>query len=235
MGSCQSRANHPTRAKVDCESGNTVTRLSCSKNCNNWLEYISIVVSGFARQTLEIPIELEQIITEILTKTGLFLFNICTMDMNLIKDDGRIFQAPNDISNYVNAGDLNGWKRGCCTIKVTKLGGNSLGFGITTAVSNIASNQHIFKWSKRGHTYYTYSDGCGYRSGDYSEKFTNSSWKNGDIIKMEWNQKGHLKFTRHSGDIVYKSKMRIRKGLIYYPGVCRYKGFKSENAEVEIM
>ena len=162
-----------------------------------------------------------------------FRFDICTSNMDVIKDDGTIFRVLKSRRNeYVNAGDSHGRKSGVCTIKVNKLG--YVRFGITTIVRSIETDKglHTPVWYRAGHTYCAIGFRervLGYEVGNPKEKFKHSGWSIGDVIKMEWTETGILKF--YTNDIQI-GQIRIAKGLIYYPFVQRYN---SDAVELEIM
>ena len=199
-------------------------------------ERYAFLASGFIQQEIEkkyeltIPNEIKRLISDIVRQMASFRFNICTTDADVIKDDGKIFKVSDETSIFVSAGDSYGRRRGSCTIKLkTGLIHYGVGFGITSAVSNITSDKHIYLWSENGHTYFAYCNGRGKIAGDPGAQFTGSSWRLGDKIQMEWDDVGNLTFKRNNSEM---GRIDIEKGLTYYLCVCSET---SKNIGLEIM
>ena len=196
-----------------------------------------ILASGFTRTEIEkkhnliVPGDIKQLIGDILNQIKFFVFDICTTDSNVIKHDGKVFSILNGKMGTMSAGDSYGRKNGCCSIKIRKLNQDELGmgFGITSDVNNIKTNKHIYCWNDSCYTYYEYSTGDGKVSGTEGDIFEDLEWNEGDIIKMEWNDKGILKYSRNNKQ---HGRIKIKKGLVYCPCVCRHTW---GDVEVEIM
>ena len=183
----------------------------------------AIFVSGYTRQEIEekyelsIPDEIKQVISDILRQMGSFKFDICTTNMDVIKDNGRIFKADDSISNPVSVGCSNGSIKGVFTVKIKTQPGDDLGFGITSEMSNITKSYWMSFWE--GKTYYVY----GYQAFQNGEGRIDmkQAFAAGDVVKIQWDDVGNLTYYVNDTEI---GIIDIEKGLTYYPCFCRYKG-----------
>ena len=194
----------------------------------NHEEYISFLVSGFVREEIEdkhklpIPQEIKHLISDVLNQMNSFILNVCTINKDVIKQNGRVFKTEVNSSENrcVSAGDSKARTSGTFTIKIITIQ-TYIAVGITSAISNITDCQRqMYSW-KAGKTYYVHggnSDGYCYEAG-MSLKWKHSGFKEGDIIKVEWNDIGNLRFYTNGKEI---GKIDIVEDLAYHPCVQHY-------------
>ena len=198
-------------------------------------EYVKLV-NGFIRNTqrtiqLTIPEAINLIIIAFYDKS--FSFDIC-LHKDLLKNNGKIFHAyfnkPYTVN--INAGCLNGAKIGNFKFKINKC--DYLGVGITSDISNCSSTQWMYTYSA-GKTYYVYFakyatvSGC--IAGGLEAFRTAFGFNLGNPMRIEWDSyQGTFTYYRNNEK---EGTMKIARGLIYYPCVCRVCDAKE--VEIEIL
>ena len=155
-------------------------------------------------------------------------FDICTMNKDVIKNDGKLFCV--NSGYYLNAGISRGAKMGQFQFKINKFEARSLSVGITSDIENCRSENWITHY-QYGHTYFVLvrrqGSSPGYKSSSFNRNFTAPEWKSGDVMKIEWdsNQETFKYYVNDKEEGV----MNTEKGLIYYACVC-----SPGNAHVEL-
>ena len=159
-------------------------------------------------------------------------FDICSRDEDMIKNDGKIFYAPSTYTN-ISAACSKGTKIGSLSLKVNKFNGYGIGIGITTDINNCTFSDWIFNYSL-GITYYIYVlktyKGYAWVAQASSAEFRVPQWIYGDLMRIEWDSnKGIFEYYNNDDKV---GTINIKKGLIYYPCVCRHS---EEEIEIEIV
>ena len=145
-----------------------------------------------------------------------FRFDISNKGDSAIEADGKLFNTTPYVSTTdVSVGDSNGRKSGECMIKINKTAFS--GIGITSNVNNIKHNDWLGNYAI-GSTYYLHNSGHAWSvKAPYSigpkQAFKCIAWKDGDIIKVEWNADGMLTYYINDSKV---GEISIEKGLTYF-------------------